>query len=387
MNLLCWNCRGLENPWTVRELHSLVKNKKPHFFMFLIETKVHAGVLQRLRILIGFEGMIHVDPVGRSGGLAFFWKPKSGLEVMHFSQRHISVNITVGEHESSWTFTGFYGNPNRVLREDSWSLLSYLSSLSKDKWLCMGDFNEIVDLSEKYRGAKRNEAQKERFRCTLEECNLGDLGFKGSKYTWINNRDSGDFIKERLDWAVGTSSSCEAFPNAVVEVLPVINSDHKPLLMIFDVTYRKPPRIFRYEAKWNLDEDCHKVIQQTWNESGSDGNHMADVLQSLNRSRDSLNGWRRAKFGSTTRTINTLNTKLERLQRQENLGHLATIEQVQGELNKLLDMEDMKWRQRAKINWFKNGDRNTQYFHAWANQRCRFNLIGSIQDLERHVWN
>lgn len=49
----------------------------------------------------------------------------------------------------------------------------------------MGDFNEIVDLSEKYGGAVRNEAQMERFRSTLEECNLGDLGYKGSKYTWL----------------------------------------------------------------------------------------------------------------------------------------------------------------------------------------------------------
>jgi hypothetical protein len=74
----------------------LVKNKKPHF-LFLIETKVYVEVLQKLRILMGFEGMIYVDPVGRSGGLAFFWKPTSEVEVMHISQRHISVNINVGE--------------------------------------------------------------------------------------------------------------------------------------------------------------------------------------------------------------------------------------------------------------------------------------------------
>jgi hypothetical protein len=56
---------------------------------------------------------------------------------------------------------------------------------------------------------------------------------------------------------------------------------------------------------------------------------MADVIQSLNRSRDSLNGWSRVKFGSITRTINSLNTKLESLQRQENPGDLAIIKQVQ----------------------------------------------------------
>jgi len=65
---------------------------------------------------------------------------------------------------------------------------------------------------------------------------------------------------------------------------------------------------------------------------------------------------------------------------------LATICQLQGELNKLLEMEDVKWRQRGKRSWFKDGDRNTQYFHAWANQRQRTNFIGSIRELDGHLW-
>jgi hypothetical protein len=33
MILLSWNCRGLGNPQTVRELRRMVKNKHPHFFV------------------------------------------------------------------------------------------------------------------------------------------------------------------------------------------------------------------------------------------------------------------------------------------------------------------------------------------------------------------
>jgi hypothetical protein len=56
-----------------------------------------------------------------------------------------------------------------------------------------------VDQSEKLGGAIRSEAQMERFRSTLVDCNLGDLGYCGSKYTWSNKQDSGAFVKERLD--------------------------------------------------------------------------------------------------------------------------------------------------------------------------------------------
>lgn len=71
MSLLCWNCWGLRNPQVIRELRQLVINKQPHF-LFLMETKVSLFKLQRLRSSLGFEGMIQVDPVGRSGGLALF---------------------------------------------------------------------------------------------------------------------------------------------------------------------------------------------------------------------------------------------------------------------------------------------------------------------------
>jgi hypothetical protein len=135
MSLLCWNCQGLGNLWIIQELQSLVKNKKPHF-LFLIETKVKVGVLQRLRYSLGFGGLLQVDPIGRSGGLAFYWKSETDVEILNYSQRHISASINLVQSNDVWTFTGFYGHLARDLRESSWKLLSYLGSQSNSAWLC-----------------------------------------------------------------------------------------------------------------------------------------------------------------------------------------------------------------------------------------------------------
>lgn len=69
MSTICWNCRGLGNPRTVREIKVLAAQKKPEFIC-LIETKVTRHHAEKLRVALGFDGLFHVDSRGNSGGLA-----------------------------------------------------------------------------------------------------------------------------------------------------------------------------------------------------------------------------------------------------------------------------------------------------------------------------
>jgi hypothetical protein len=59
------------------------------------------------------------------------------------------------------------------------------------------------------------------------------------------------------------------------------------------------------------------------------------------------------------------------------MDHLNSL---QDEVNNLIEMEDLKWKQQAKQNWFQHGDRNSKFFHACVNQRRKKNLIQQITD-------
>jgi hypothetical protein len=45
-------------------------------------------------------------------------------------------------------------------------------------------------------------------------------------------------------------------------------------------------------------------------------------------------------------------------------SNLAAIQRLQKEIDFILEQEDIKWKQRAKQNWYQKGD-HTHFFHAW----------------------
>jgi hypothetical protein len=165
--------------------------------------------------------------------------------------------------------------------------------------LCLGDFNEIADLSEKAGVTTCSLSQMERFCSVLADCSLGDLGFKGSKITWANKRDPSNFIKERLDRALATGGWCEHFLEVVVEVLPTRSSDHKPLNVIckHNRACRGRQKSFKYEASWGLDEECGEVVSRAWEGGQIENTSLQDVRVNLDSYQVALSKWSGEKFG------------------------------------------------------------------------------------------
>ena len=383
MSLISWNCRGLGNLRTVRDLCQMVKEKRPNF-LFLMETKRSKIKMEVIRSQLGYAGMFVVDPVGKSGGLALLWREVNELEIQNYSRRHINAIVTNLTTGVQWKLTGFYGHPEWNKRKESWDLLQHLQSYSPIAWLCIGDINEILEQSEKWGANPRREGQMELFRSALEKCNLSDLGYSGAKFTWTNCQPDGNFIKVRLDRAVANTQWCSMFKEASVQVLAGRSSDHKPIQLNLATNLQvhgEKRRGFKFELNWTLEAGYQQVVEEAWNAEPNE-----DALSKLSECRISLRKWSKGILGDSATQIKRKTLEVEELQRNEGPENSEAIKSLNAEIELLLEKEDLYWKQRAKQNWYKEGDQNTQYFHAWANQRRRTNRIQRVQDTTGREW-
>jgi len=129
MSLLSWNCRGLEHLHTIQELHYWVKEKKPTL-VFLMETKLRNNRMQVVRNKLKFSGMLTVESVGKSGGLALLWKNLAVVDIINYYVRHICASVALTGFEDQWKFMSYYGNPYSGARVESLSILRHLQTYS-----------------------------------------------------------------------------------------------------------------------------------------------------------------------------------------------------------------------------------------------------------------
>ena len=237
--------------------------------------------------------------------------------------------------------------------------------------MCIGDFNEVINGTEKWGGNVRNRSQMQAFHETLEECGLDDLGFHGPKFTWSNCQEGLGHIKERLYRGMANQEWWNFFPKATVIVEVATTSNHAPLFLSLKIFFWRGRRKkqFRFEACWGKEKGCQETISAVWKQPMSQVEGWALLEKKLTICTQEINKWKTSKFGPQQGNTKKLCEQLAVLQGSEDAADNEAINKLKFEIQTQLEKDDLWWRQRAKSEWLKHGDRNTKYFHACANSR------------------
>jgi hypothetical protein len=227
---------------------------------------------------------------------------------------------------------------------------------------------------------ERSNTQIQAFRDTVDVCQLMDLGYNGTPWTFEKKVAGGSYCRVRLDRALATASWCERYPLAALQHLTAAESDHSAILLRFEPTLEPPlqAKLFRYEAMWETHQDFKPVMDREWRLDTCTSMHgLERKLKGLSQS---LSEWGRDTFGSVRRELRDLRRQLTYLRSaSDRIGPSYQELKVIERIVELQHREEVMWRQRSRIQWLAEGDRNTRFFHLRASKRKKKNRIARLK--------
>lgn len=165
-----------------------------------METKNTEEMISRELPWLQQENNLIVPPNSPGGGgLVLSWKKDVELTVLSSSQNFIDTRIT--SKGKSFLATFVYGEPDHTKRNAYWETLANLHPNQGGPWFLTGDFNELIDNSEKKGGPARAEGTFGSFRTFLSENDLFDLKHSGNPFSWRGKRGT-HLVRCRLDRAM-----------------------------------------------------------------------------------------------------------------------------------------------------------------------------------------
>ncbi|XP_070034325.1 uncharacterized protein [Nicotiana tomentosiformis] len=212
--------------------------------------------------------------------------------------------------------------------------------------------------------------------------------YKGSPFTWWNGRSNAECIFKRLDRIFVNFPFQNMLPTIEVEHLIRTGSDHAPLLMTCGVQTTKFVKPFRFLNFWTKHATFMDVVRQNW-EADFIRDPFLMLKQNIKRVKASLSKWNRETFGDIFKQLTILEdivrVKEMLFEEEPTTENRIVLQNAQSELKKYLNIEKQCWKQKAGMNWFAEGDRNTSFFHNHVNGKRKKLQLKRIKSGSR-VW-
>ncbi|KAL8511368.1 hypothetical protein ACS0TY_017963 [Phlomoides rotata] len=383
MRILSYNVRGLGNGVKRKEIRDLICNQKIEI-CFIQETKMESIDIGVCRGIWGNRkcGWVSRQAIGRSGGIATFWD----VEFIQCSSAwHLNGILVVNAVRTSdladLCLINIYAPCNPRDKKELWGILNMVIDQNRDKLICLaGDFNAVRNEVERVgRSGCTNKREMEDFDKFIRDSNLIDLPLSGRSYTWYRPDGS---CKSRLDHFLLNEEWISCYPVARLKGLPRSISDHCPLILE-DGLIDWGPKPSRFSNAWLLHPSFKDSLISMWQNLNIGGRGSFIVKEKFKSLKIGLREWSKNTFGNLDQRIESNKQELLNLDLLDDTFGLEM-----DEIDRRRDlMRDIFWDcslrqnilcQKAKIQWIKQGDVNTHYFHKCINARRKANDLSAV---------
>eukprot|EP00253_Pinus_taeda_P016587 PITA_16587 len=200
-----------------------------------------------------------------------------------------------------------------------------------------GDFNMITSLSEKKGGIRKLNKDSESFVEFIMSSRLVDIQPRSGAHTWNNKRGGERQIASHLDRFLVSESLLLEVVIAHSDILPCGGSDHWPISLTTTIQGMPRNKPFRFEKFWLDHPDFIQLVGKWWQEP-----------------------------------VEIRGTKMYKLQ--------GKLKHIKNRIKEWNIKEETLWRQKSRIQWLKEGEHNTKFFHRSALDYRGVNKILSLKN-------
>ncbi|GJW81795.1 RNA-directed DNA polymerase, eukaryota, reverse transcriptase zinc-binding domain protein [Tanacetum coccineum] len=198
------------------------------------------------------------------------------------------------------------------------------------------------------------------FKECLEEIKVEDLNCSGLHYTWIQSRlNPKNGILKKIDRVLGNNSFMGNFPSTHAMFLPHLSSDHCLVVLIVPKMVRKIKKAFKFANFTTEKPEFPDIVKKGW---------------------DMELSW---KNGNLYEIVKKWKEELQNIQTRANANpHDAEFKREEAKIMKgystAAQDEEIFLCQQAKIDWLRDGDRNSKFFHAILKSRNHKNGVAFL---------
>lgn len=175
------------------------------------------------------------------------------------------------------------------------------------------------------------------------------------------------------------------------DILPSGGSDHWPISLIVEIQGTPRNKPFRFKKFWLEHPNFLTMVGKWWSEPLEEiGSKMFLLQKKLKIIKNRIKEWNKTVFGNIFQEKIILENKLEQIQKEGTEGRRdeETAEQEKVLTQQWQDrckQEESLWKQKSRIQWLKEGEQNTKFFHKSAMDYRSANRILELKNNEGEI--
>lgn len=171
----------------------------------------------------------------------------------------------------------------------------------------------------------------------------------------------------------------DLFLDFKVKHLDFWNFDHRPMLLEFQGEF------LRYHGSKRFHfELCKELVDNAW-KGVDESNAIWGIINRLSACSRVLGNWNKENREAMQLGIKKKQKELADIGNAPGQVDWRRLRDIERDLDGLLECEEVFWRQRSRVSWLREGDRNTKFFHAKAFSRKKRNTLYGLFD-ESGIW-